>query len=184
MRVGVVLSLILTLSPLTGYAASEGVGAATISPSGSITFEDGTTIPPFLKPGRWTEFEGKSNERYETRHFVYLVPGESPAIELYLAASRNADRSDGVFEVGLVKGFLSGFAGKASLRFSEPIFEQQSIGLTSVTRTRVKLSDARRALWVYAYIYPRRPSLTFIAIRATDDTQQVIETYLQSLEVR
>ncbi len=72
--------------------------------------------PSFLKPGRWTEFEGKSNERYETRHFVYLVPGESPAIELYIAANRNGDPPDGVFEVGLVKGFLSGFAGKASLR--------------------------------------------------------------------
>jgi hypothetical protein len=59
--------------------------------------------PSFLKPGRWTEFEGKSNERYETRHFVYLVPGESPAIELYIAANRNGDPPDGMFEVGLVK---------------------------------------------------------------------------------
>jgi hypothetical protein len=184
MRVRVILSLVLALMPLCVYAASEGVGAATITPSGGILFEDGTTVPPFLKPGRWTEFEGKSNERYETRHFVCLVPGGSPAIELYIAASRNADPPDGVFEVGLVRGFLSGFAGKASLRFSEPIFEQQRIGLTTVTRTMVKLSDARRALWVYAYIYPRRPSLTFIAIRATDDVQQGIETYLQSLEMR
>jgi len=184
MRVGVILSLVLAALPLNGYAASGGVGGAMITPSGSITFEDGTTIPPFLKPGKWTEFEGKSNERYETRHFVYVVPGESPAIELYIAANRNGDHPDGVFEMGLVRGFLTGFAGKASLKFSEPVFEQQRIGPSTVTRTLVKLSDARRTIWVNAYIYPHRPSLIFIAIRATDDVQQSIEAYLQSLEVR
>ncbi len=181
----VILSLALTLTPLNGHAASEGAGAATITSTGSITMQDGTTIPPFpKKPGRWTEVEGKSSERYETRHFIYLAPRESPAIELYIAADRKSDSPDGAFEMGLVKGFISGFAAKARLKFPEPVFEARRIGLATANRTVVKLSDATRTLWVYAYIYPRRPSLTFVAIRATDGVQESIENYLQSLEVR
>ena len=110
MRAIVALSLILAVVPAGVRDASAGGGAATITPAGSIVIRGGTIIPPFPKPGRWTEFPGKSSDRYETRHFMYMVPNESPAIELYVATDKNNERPDGVFEIGLVTGFLSGFA--------------------------------------------------------------------------
>ena len=184
MRAIIVLSLILAVVPAGVRDASAGGGAATITPAGSISIRDGTAIPPFPKPGRWTEFPGKSSDRYETRHFMYMVPSESPAIELYVATDKNNERPDGVFEIGLVTGFLSGFASKAGLRFDDPVFEERHIGPATVRHTLVKLSDDRRILWVYAYIYPRTPTLTFIAIRAKDGAQEDIERYLAGVEMK
>jgi hypothetical protein len=48
----------------------------------------------------------------------------------------------------------------------------------------VKLTDGRKTLWVYAYIFPRQPSLTFIAIRGVDDAQKSIEKYLATVDFR
>jgi hypothetical protein len=48
----------------------------------------------------------------------------------------------------------------------------------------VKLSDDRRTLWVHAFIYPRTPSLTFVAIRAKDGGQEGIEKYLVGVELQ
>ncbi len=94
------------------------------------------------------------------------------------------NRPDGVFEIGLVQGFLSGFASKAGLRFEDPVFEERYIGPARAKHTLVKLSDDRRILWVHAYIYPRTPSLTFIAIRAKDGAQGTIERYLAGVEMK
>ena len=184
MRAIIALWLILAVVPADVRVASAGGGAATITPAGSIVLRDGTVIPPFPKAGRWTGFTGKSSDRYETRHFMYMVPSESPAIELYVATDKNNERPDGVFEIGLVTGFLSGFASKAGLKFEDPVFEERYIGLATVKRTLVKLSDDRRTLWVHAYIYPRKPSLTFIAIRAKDGAQEDIEKYLAGVEMK
>ncbi len=184
MRVLVILSLILAVAPLNVRAAWDGVSAATVTAAGSIMMGDGTTIPPFPKTGRWTELPGKSSERYETRHFMYLVPGESPAIELYLAANRSGEPPDGVFEIGLVRGFISGLASKAGLQFGDPVFEAQRVGSVPVFRSLVMLSNAARNFWVHAYVYPRQPSLTFIAIRANDGARESIEEYLKTLQIR
>ena len=184
MPIAVVLSLILVMVPLNAHAASDGLAATTISAAGGILMGDGTTIPPFPKAGRWTELAGKSSERYETRHFIYVVPSEPPLIELYLAADRSADPPDGVIEIGLVRGFVSGFASKAGLQFLDPVFEERRIGPRKVYHTLVKLSGANRTLWVHAYIYPRRPSLTLIAIRAGDAARESIEEYLKTLDIR
>ena len=184
MRAIVALSLILAGVPEGVHAASEGVAAATITPAGSISTRDGTGIPPFPKAGRWTELRGKSSDRYETRHFMYVVPSEPPAIELYVTTDRRNEPPDGVFEIGLVQGFVSGFASKAGLKFSYPVFEERDIGPAKVKHTLVKLSDDRRTLWVHAYIYPRTPSLTFIAIRAKDGAQGDIEKYLSGVEIK
>ncbi len=184
MRAIIALSLILAVVPKGVRAASEGGGAATITPAGSISIGDGTVIQPFPKAGRWTEFRGKSSDRYETRHFMYMVPSEPPAIELYVATERRNEPPDGVFEIGLVQGFLSGFASKAGLKFQDPVFDERAIGPATVKHTLVKLSDDRRTLWVHAYIYPRQPSLTFIAIRAKDGAQEGIEQYLAGVEMK
>jgi hypothetical protein len=185
MRATIVLSLILAVVPEGVRAVSAGGGAAaTITPAGSIVMRGATVIPPFPKAGRWAEFTGKSSDRYETRRFMYMVPNEPPAIELYVATDKNNERPDGVFEIGLVGGFLSGFASKAGLRFEDPVFEERDISPATVKRTVVKLSDDRRTLWVHAYIYPRTPSLTFIPIRAKDGAQEAIERYLAGVELK
>ena len=184
MRAVFVSFLLLPLLLVTAPAAGEGAAAAGTPSAGSFTLPDGTVIPPYPKNGRWTELPGKASERYETRHFLYLVPGESPAIELYTAVDRRNEPPDGVFEVGLVQGFLSGFASKAGLRVQEPVVEERRLGLHQVKRVLSRLSDATRTLWVYVYIFPRRPSLTFIAIRPTDGGRERIEEYLQTLDLR
>jgi hypothetical protein len=89
-----------------------------------------------------------------------------------------------VFEIGLVRGFVSGLGSKAGFQFGEPAFEAHRVGPILVYRTLVKLSNAARNLWVHAYVYPRRPSLTFIAIRANDGAGESIEEYLKTLEIR
>jgi len=184
MRAILVLSLILAVVPEGVRVASAGGSAATITPAGSVAIGGGTVIPPFPKPGRWTEFERKSSDRHDTRQFRYMVPGEPPAIELYVTTDKRHEPPDGVFEIGLVQGFLSGFASKAGLRFDDPVFEERYIGPARAKHTLVKLSDDRRILWVNAYIYPRTPSLTFIAIRAKDGTQGDIERYLAGVELK
>ncbi len=184
MRAIIALSLILVVMPEGVRAASEGGAAATITPAGSVAIRDGTVIPAFPKAGRWTEFERKSSDRHDTRQFRYMVPGEPPAIELYVTTDRTNEPPDGVFEAGLVQGFLSGFASKAGLKFSYPVFDERTIGPARVNHTLVKLSDDRRTLWVHAYIYPRQPSLTFIAIRARDGAQAGIEQYLAGVEIK
>jgi hypothetical protein len=184
MRAIIALSLILVVMPEGVRAAPEGGAAATITPAGSVSIRDGTVIPPFPKAGRWTEFTEKSSDRYETRQFRYIVPGEPPAIELYVTTDRRKEPPDGVFEIGLVQGFLSGFASKAGLKFQGPVFDKRVIGLAIVKHTLVKLSDDRRTLWVHAYIYPRTPSLTFIAIRGKDGAQEGIEQYLAAVDLK
>ncbi|MBI3780870.1 MAG: hypothetical protein HY278_07435 [candidate division NC10 bacterium] len=184
MRAIMVLSLILAVVPEGVRAAPEGGTAATITPAGSIVIRGGTVIPAFPKAGGWAEFTGKSSDRYETRHFMYMVPNEPPAIELYVATDRRNEPPDGVFEIGVVTGYFSGFASKAGLRFDDPVFEERYIGPATVKRTLVKLSDDRRTLRVHAYIYPRKPSLTFIAIRTKDGAQEDIERYLAGVELK
>jgi hypothetical protein len=184
MRAILVSFLLLPLFLISAPDACEGAAAAGTPSAGSITLPDGTVIPPYPKNGRWTELPGKTSERYETCHFLYLVPGESPAIELYTAVDRRNQPPDGLFEMGLVKGFLSGFASKAGLRVQAPVFEERRLGPVPVRRASSRLSDATRALWVYAYIFPRRVSLTFIAIRPTDEGREQIDAYLQTLDLR
>lgn len=185
MRVRLVLVLLFPMFLWTAPASSERAAAAATTPSpGSIQLPDGTMIPPFPKNGRWAELPGKASERYETRHFLYLVPGESPAIELYTAVDRKNEPPDGAFEMGLVKGFVSAFASKAGLQAQEPVFEERYLGPMTVKRASSRLSDTTRTLWVYAYILPRRPSLTFIAIRQTNGDRERIEEYLRTLDLR
>ena len=157
---------------------------AAITPAGKVLITGGTVIPPFPKAGKWTELAGDTSSRYETQHFLYLVPGESPAIELFVARDRKGEPPDGAHEMGLVKGFLSGFADKAGLKFNNLAFRDRMLGRVKIRHTLVKLASARGTLWAHVYIYLRNPSLTFIAIRNQDGGQVEIEKYLVTLTLK
>ncbi len=178
------LSLILTFAPGDVHSAAEERPTATITPAGKILIRDGTVVPPFSKEGKWTEVEGKRSDRYDTRHFICIVPGGPPAIELIVTSDRNPEPPDGVFEFGLVRGFLAGFASKAGFKADNFVFKDQVLGPAKVKRALVKLTNDRQTLWVHAYIYPRKPSLTFISIRAQDGAQMSIERYLATVDVK
>ena len=160
-------------------AASVDAVLATITAAGTVGISDGTVILPFPRPGKWAELEGKASDRYDTRHFLYVVPNASPAIELYVVRDRQNEPPDGAFEIGLVRGFLTAFAAKAGFRLDESlVFQKTAVDPAPVIRTTAKLSADRRTLWAYAYIYPRTPSLIFLAIRAEDGSQAEIEMFL------
>ena len=178
------LSLLMLALVFSGGEASAQAGTAAITRAGSIATGDGTVVPPFPKAGRWAELQGKSSDRYETRHFMYIVPGESPAIELYLSMDKRHEAPDGVFEMGLVRGFLSGFSGKAGFTSAGPAFQRRRIGYHEALCSIVQLSNGNRTIWLYAYIYPREPSLTFLTVRAEGDASTSIETYLSGLNLK
>ncbi|MBZ5536373.1 MAG: hypothetical protein LAO31_10495 [Acidobacteriia bacterium] len=164
--------------------SSEGRPIAAITPAGKVLIAGGTVIPPLPKAGKWTELKGNTSDRYETRHFVFMATGESPEIELFVARDRKAEPPDGVFEMGLVKGFLSGFTANAGFKINNLVFRDRMLGAVKVKHTLVKLTRDQRTLWVHAYIYTRKPSLTFIAIRAQDGAQADLEKYLAALELK
>jgi hypothetical protein len=184
MRFIIAFLLILAVMTEDLHAASEGGAGVTITPAGSILIRDGGIVPPFPKAGKWTELAAKSFDSYEIAHFIYIVPSESPAIELYVTMDRRDEPPDGVFEIGLVQGFVHGFASKAGLKYEDPVFEDRLIGPAKVKHILTKIFDDRRTLCVHAYIYPRKPSLTFIVIRAKDCRQEDIETYLIGVKTK
>lgn len=187
-RIFLAIPLILTVMavvPAEGLAAAAAAALAMVTPEGTVSIQDGSVVPPFPKAGRWTELAGKASDRYDTRRFFYLVPNESPAIELYVVTDRRNGTPDGAFEIGLFRGYLTSFAAKAGLSLQDSIvFQERVLGQARVKCAVAKLSDARRTLWVHAYIYPRQPSLTFIAIRAHDGGQEGIEQYLATIRVK
>jgi hypothetical protein len=175
----------LETAPVFSLAfAPQGRPVAAITPSGKVLIAGGTVVPLFPRAGKWTEIAENTSDRYESRHFVYMVPGESPAIELFVTRDRKAEPPDGTFEMGLVKGFLSGFAANAGFKFNNVVFRDRMLGPSKIKHTLVKLTSNRGTLWVHAYIYPRKASLTFIAIRAQDGAQADIEKYLAAIELK
>ena len=179
-----VYSLLLFILVLDGADASAQDMTAAIMPAGSIVTSDGSVVPPFPHAGRWTELQGKSSDRYGTRHFMYSVPGEAPAMELYVTTDKRGEAPDGAFEMGLVRGYLSGFSGKAGFTPANLIFQRQKIGSHQALCSIVQLSNRNKTLWLYAFIYPREPSLTFLTVRAEGDASRSIETYLSGLDLK
>jgi hypothetical protein len=175
--------LVLAVTLVCPPAVAQG-GTTTIIPGGSVVVGNGTVVPPFPQPGRWTEFETKSSDRYEIRHFRYMVPNESPAIELFVTTDKRDESPDGVFEMGLVQGFVKGFASNTGFTPEMPVFRERSIGTAKTLAASIKLSNGTRTLRVYAYVYPRKPSLTFITITAREGVEEGIETYLARVDLR
>ena len=101
-----------------------------------------------------------------------------------MTTDKRDEHPDGVFEMGLVQGFVKGFASSTGFTPEAPVFRQQSIGATKTLNASVTLSNGTRTLRVYAYVYPRKPSLTFITVTAREGVEEGIETYLSRLDVR
>ena len=174
----------MAIVPVLTHSVLGGEPLAAITLSDTIVIRDGSIIPQYPKPGRWTEFERKSSDRFESRQFRYMVPGESPAIELYVVTDKRDEPPDGAFEIGLVRGYLRGFATKGGFTYDDPVINILYIGRTRVLHALVKLTGGRKTLWVHAYIFLRQPSLTFIAIRGVVDAQEGIEKYLATVDFR
>ena len=97
----IALSLLMLAVMVTSADALAPGGGTTITSDGTVVTSNGATVPPFPRAGRWTEFEGRSSDRYDIRHFMYVVPHESPAIELYVTTDKRDETPDGAFETGL-----------------------------------------------------------------------------------
>jgi hypothetical protein len=165
-------------------AAEEIQHSVSILDNGTIALPNNGEVPPYSKSGKWTEMEKKESDRYVIRHFLFMVPNKPPALELYVKHDRANEPPDGVFEIGLVRGYVSGFASKAGFTSGGLVFEDVAIGSDKVKRCLVPLSKDKRKIWVYAYIYPRKPSLTFLTVRAEPDARDGIENYLTALRLR
>jgi hypothetical protein len=167
-----------------GPVASGARISATMAADGSILIAERMRVPPYPVEGSWTEFEKKSAEPYEVRHFNYMVPGSAPAIELYLSEAKGDDAPDGAFEMRLVKGYVKGFPSKNGFVAEEPVFDQRTIGGIRVQHTLAKMTNGRRTLWVSAYIFIRKTSLTFLAVRAQEGGEAGVEEFLIGVELR
>ena len=165
-------------------AAEESQPSVAILKDGTIALLNNGEVPPYSKYGKWTEMEKKESSRYFIRHFLFMFPNEPPALELFVTHDRANEPPDGGFEIGLVRGYVSGFASKAGFTFSGPVFEDLAIGPTKVERCLVQLSSNKRKIWVYAYVYPRKPSLTFVTVRAEFNARESIENYLATLRLK
>ena len=152
--------------------------AVVVQQDGTVSVSGQVEVPAYGRTGKWTELPGKSSDRYQTRHFMFLIPNQAPALELYLVRDRSGEKPDGAFEIGLVGGYVKGFADKAGFLAGELKFEDCTIGSAKVQRGKVKLTREQRTLWVYASIYVRQPSLTFLSVRPDAEAQPVLERYL------
>ena len=128
--------LIITLC-LWGVAApleagEESQSSVAILDDGSIALPNNGVVPPYSRNGNWTEMEKKESSRYFIRHFLFMVPNKPPALEIFVTHDRADEPPDGAFEIGLVRGYVSGFASKAGFTFSGLVFEDLAIGATKV----------------------------------------------------
>jgi len=165
-------------------AAGERQPSVAILDDGTLSVPNSAEIPPYSHPGQWIEGKEKSSTRFFTRYFVFQVPNKPPALELFVTRDLVDEAPDGVFEMSLARGFLSGFSGKAGFSFANPVFEDGKIGSTKAKRCAAQLSKGNRTIWLYAYIYARKPSLTFITVRAESNARESIENYLATLRLK
>jgi hypothetical protein len=175
--------LFLTLLWLPSHlAAAEPDGALiTILPNGTVSVAGGARIPPYPGPGRWTEGTRRSSERHVVRHFLFIGPGGPPAMELYVTQDLTGDTADGVFEMGLVRGFLSSFGSQVGFVPAPLVVREGVLDGKAIKRCRAALSRAERTIWLYAFIFPRQPALTFLTLRPQPDADAEIESYLTTV---
>ncbi len=159
--------VVLALSAwMTGPLAAQPEGAPiTILTDGTVTVAGGAEVPPYPGTGRWTEGTPKSSTRYVVRQFRFLGPSGPPAMELYVTRDLTAEASDGAFEIGMVRGFVTAFGSQAGFVPGQLVVRDELLGGGRVKQCRVALSRGDRTIWLYAYIFPRQPSLTFLTIR-------------------
>ena len=180
---GVVLLVGYALTVALASAETSGP-AVSITGDGVLAIAGSAEVPPYVANGRWTEMKGRSSARHVTRHFIFMVAGGPPAMELYVSQDLTEEPPDGAFEIGLVGGYLSGFSSGAGLRYAEPVWDEVVIGGIRLKRCRVELTRGERRLWLYAYVFLRRPSLTFLTLRPRQDAEPAIEDYLKMVRLR
>ena len=171
---------------LTGWAlplAAQSTNElpAVIQPDGTISVPPGVQFPPYSKDGTWVEDPGNTSDRYVTRHFRFMIPHQSPALELFRARARSREKPDGAFEIGSACGFVAGFADNAGFTADELVLEDCTIGSAKAKRCRVRLVRDLRPLWIYVYV--RQPSFTFISVRLDPNALPVIEHYLATVRL-
>jgi hypothetical protein len=174
----------ILLAPLAAAATEADVLPISIMEDGSLSVSGSAEIPPYAEGGRWTETRGRSSARYVTRHFMFMPPSGPPAMELYVARDLTGEPPDGAFEIGLVSGFVRGFASGAGFRYEEPAFEDVLVGGARLKRCHAELAKGDRRVWLYAYVLLRRPSLTFLTLRPRSDAGAAIEDYLKSVRLK
>ena len=179
-------SLLLGVQCLALPVAAAGTNGPSISlgGDGTLAIAGSADVPRYAPGGRWTELPGRSSARFVTRHFLFMVPNGPPALELYVAHDLTGELPDGVFEMALVRGFLSGFGSKAGLSYAEPAFDEVALGAARVKRCRAELSRGEKRVWLYAHIFVRQPSLTFLTVRPQGDAGPSIEAYLREVRLQ
>ena len=164
-------------------AAQTDVPAISIAEDGTVTIDGNAMVPAYAGNGRWTEMKGRSSARYVTRHFNFMGPAGPPAMELYVAHDLTKAPPDGGFEIGMVGGFIEAFSAGAGLGHTE-VWDDVVIGGVRLRRCRAELPKGERRLWLYAYVFVRQPSLTFVAIRPRRGAGTEIEEYLKRVRLR
>ena len=172
------------VAPLTVAATETDVLPISIMEDGSLTIPGSAEVPRYAEDGRWTETRGQSSARYATRHFMFMPASGPPVMELYVTRDLTNELPDGVFEIGLVSGFLRGFGSGTGLRYEEPAFEEVVVGGARLKRCRVELAKDDRRVWLYAYVLLKRPSLTFLTVRPRPDARAAIEDYLTKVRLK
>ncbi len=152
-------------------------------PDGTLSIHGSAEIPPYPDAGRWIDNDTKSTIRFITRHFLYTIPGQSPALELFIITDRSGEPPDGVFETSMIRSFLAAFGKEIGFKYEAPAFSNAIIGFERAG-VRVELSDGNRSIWLYAYVYLRQPSLVFLTVRSRGDAQLSIEDYLATVRFR
>lgn len=169
---------------VTVVAAQPGGPAISITGDGTLVIQGSAEVPRYSADGRWAEGTPRSSARNAVRHFRFLVPNGPPAIELYVTRDLTNAPPDGAFEIGLVHGFLSSFGSGAGFRPGALVVEEAKVGAAAVKRCRAELTKGGQTLWLYAYIFPRNPSLTFLSLRPQSDASPGIEGYLGGVRLK
>ncbi len=165
-------------------AGSASADLITVLADGTLSVQESAEIPPYADSGRWQEGTTRSTSQFLTRHFLFLAPGRPPAMEVYVIVNRTGEPPDGVFETGMVGGYISSFSSGAGFTHEDPDFVDVTIGAVHARHCRVELSKGSRKIWLYAYILLRQPSLVFLTVRAQADANHEIEDYLARVRLK
>lgn len=171
---------------MTAEAIVAGVAGSAIAvlPDGTLSIEGSADIPPYEDNGRWQESKAMSSDRFATRHFLFLSPGQPPAMELYVTVDRSNELPDGVFETSMIRGYLSSFGAGIGFKYNDPDFVNAVIASQPAKFCQVELSNGDRRIWLHAYVLLRRPSLVFLTVRTQANINQDFEAYLAKVKLK
>ncbi len=115
------------------------------------------------------------------------IRGDPDTIELMLTLHLQDEPSDGGFEIGLVREFLSRFGSHAGFTVEPFTFHDAQVAGNPVKVANVRLTKDTQSLTALGYIDLTQPSLVFITIRPHEAAQAErdnIETSFAALQIR